>query len=444
MRHLLFYFVAISTIFADEIVIHLNSEGSKPNNLYLATLRPLNSSYEQNVYEILRKDLLLSEKLSILDLDENMQFLAHHTNPNVAFQTDSWKKQNVKYVVVPKIEKQNLVISLFDVNTANLKTLTPISLTLNLTKDAPSIHKAADLITKLTTNLEGIASKKILYSCQMPSSGKEENWKSEIWEMDYDGSNPRQVTYEDSYSITPAFIPNPKKSDPYKFVYVTYRQGPPRIYISSKHKTKGAPLIPLRGNQLLPQVSPKLDKIAFISDASGRADLFIQPFSMEKGAFGKPIQLFSSRGSVQASPSFDPEGKKIAFVSDKSGNPKIYIIDAEITDEARKTPNLKLLSKLTHDSTSPSWSPDGKKIAFSSKTNGVRQIWIYDIEKDVEKQLTTGAGDKENPSWASDSIHLVYNSTTPTHDIFMVNTLSPIPKRLTDGPGIKHYPVFEP
>ncbi len=445
MRQLLFCFALMGHLVSDEIVVHLQTDEGLTSNIYLAAMRPLDSSYEQAVNDTLRADLATCQKAKLLDINESSQFYAHNHDPAIAFQSATWRSLNTKFVIVPKIEKETLHIQIFDVNTATLKTLTPIQLTKNISKDLYKIHKASDLICKIAFGTTGIASKRILYSCQMKEENENsDSWRSEIWEMDYDGKNQKQITQEDSYCITPAFVPNPNHPENYSFLYVTYKQGPPRIYISSRNRLKGVPLIPLRGNQLLPAMSLKQDKLAFISDASGRADLFIQPYHPEKGAIGKPFQLYSFPSSVQASPSFHPDGTKIAFVSDKNGTPKIYVIETESSFQNRKTPEPKLLSKATHDSTSPSWSPDGKKIAFSAKTNGVRQIWIYDIEKGEEKQLTTGLGDKENPSWAPDSIHIVYNTTSPTHDIYMISLNNPNSKRLTQGPGIKHYPVFEP
>jgi TolB protein len=168
--------------------------------------------------------------------------------------------------------------------------------------------------------------------------------------------------------------------------------------------------------------------------------LFMQEFNPENGESGKPVQLFSYPRSTQASPTFSPDGSKIAFVSDKDGSPRIYLLPA-VHFEKRATPTL--LTKKNIENSCPSWSPDGKKIAFSAKTKGTRQIWIYDFDAGEEWQLTDGTGNKENPSWAPDSQHLVFNSTDGhVSELYLVNLNQPDVIKISSGPGVKHYPSW--
>ena len=171
-----------------------------------------------------------------------------------------------------------------------------------------------------------------------------------------------------------------------KFLYVNYKKGQPKLYIASLNAERGKPFISLRGNQLLPTLSPKGDLLAFISDASGRADLFVQLFSRNLGPVGKPIQVFSYPRSVQASPTFRPDGKKIAFVSDKEGTPRIFLIDTPYP--GRKTSSRPIcLTKQYRHNTCPAWSPDGTKLAYSAMIDGIRQIVIYDFLTQEENSV---------------------------------------------------------
>lgn len=108
--------------------------------------------------------------------------------------------------------------------------------------------------------------------------------------------------------------------------------------------------------------------------------------------------------------------------------------------------NLKpqIISKKTRENTCPAWSPDGKKIAYSAISSGVRQIFIYDIERGTETQLTDGYGHKENPTWAPNSLHLMFNSTTPdSSELFMINLNQKKGVKVTRGSGEKRFPAWE-
>ena len=309
--------------------------------------------------------------------------------------------------------------------------------------DRRIMHKIADTLFELITGYKGIATTRILYALQIPNLTEDETtWKSEIWEADYDGANQKKITSENSYCICPVFFPKSAGFAKDKFIYVNYKNGQPKIFITHFGKTQGDSWIPLRGNQLLPTVSSKGDKIAFICDASGRADLFVQSIDQKTGLQGKPIRAYSFPNSVQASPTFSPDSTKIAFVSDKNGTPHIHLINTP-TPGMEKMPIPISLTKKYKENSCPSWSPDGKKLAYSARISGVRQIMIYDFIAKEEIQLTFSNYHKENPTWAPNSQHLIYNSvSSSSSELFVIHLQQRVEKKMTQGPGKKHYPVW--
>lgn len=426
-----------------EIRIYLNTENTLAP-VYFGKIQSSDSPFDQNYLDQL-------ENIFIFDLKYNGFTKLSSFNPqkekillqkdNAAFNAREWKEAGVAHVIKATLQNKTLSISVFSVQNSSLKQFSEIPLEGHLSKDRRQIHKVTDGIQKALFGVEGVASTRILYSAQVKShQGGDSEWVSEIWCCDWDGANARQLTKEGSYCVTPVFIPPSTRFANDRFLYVSYKMGQPKIYIASLGEGVGKRLIDLRGNQLLPAISPQRDKVAFICDAGGRTDLFLQPFHPEKGETGKPVQLFSFPRSTQASPTFSPDGTRIAFVSDKDGWPAIYTIS---TIFSGKRPEPTLITKESKENSCPAWSPDGKKLAYSAKTKSVRQIWIYDFESKEERQLTDGAGNKENPSWASDSMHLVFNSTDGVvSELFIVNLNQPEVVKISQGPGKKHYPTW--
>lgn len=395
----------------------------------ISTNSPLTPSYLKEVEKILRHDFHYNGKTVVQDKNPEKE---------KCIRSGVLSSIQAHYAISFSIQGKTLQTKAFDVLSNSAKSFPGIPLSGSLAEDRKKIHALSDAIYKSLFQKEGIASSRILYSFQKKDSS--DQWLSEIVECDWDGENIVTLTHENNYCINPVVIPKGPGFHQNLFLYVSYKTGQPKIFITSKEEGKGKKVVDIRGSQMLPAVSRQRDKLAFICDASGRADLFIQSLQPETGQTSTPKQIFSYPRASQGSPTFNPDGSKIAFVSDKDGTPRIY----QISSEAKKTrQSAVMITKKNKENTCPSWSPDGIKLAYSAKTDGIRQIWIYDFMTGEEKQLTYGPGNKENPCWAPNSLHIVFNSTDENYsDLYIVNLNQPNAIKITKGPGKKHYPAW--
>jgi len=427
-----------------EIRVHL-STASALQPAYVGKIQSaapaFDAAYLNKLESVLVYDLNYNGSTKVIARSPEKEQLLFSKENATAFHPTSWRNFGITYAVRLHLNGKMLSAAAFNAQTSSLKTFPEIALTGDLNHDRRQIHKLADGIHQALFNKEGIANSRLLFAYQIknprPDGGE---WVSEIWECDWDGANARQLTHDASYNVSPVLVPHSDKFNNTHFLYVSYKMGQPKIYLGSLKGGTGKRLVDLRGNQLLPTLSPQRDKIAFICDAGGRTDLFMQPFNPDTGAVGKPVQLYSYPRSTQASPTFSPDGTKIAFVSDKDGGMRIYIIPATSSE---KRSNALMISKQNRENSCPCWSPDGTKLAYSAKTNAIRQIWIYDFATGEEMQLTSGSGNKENPYWAPDSKHIVFNSTDhASSELYIVNLNQPDAIKISNGPGKKHYPTW--
>lgn len=397
------------------------------------------ASYVEKLEEVFRRDFTGSGQVYLSPYHPECETLLAKENPQEKFSAQTWRSLSLPFVLDAHGKRDKLSFTVFCLSQEKLKQFGEIPLTGNLDLDRRALHRACDGIIKSLFNVEGIASRKILFSLQKKGKVGEHHakWEAEIFECDADGANVRQVTKDKSYAITPAVIPTKNREGSKEFLYVSYKLSQPKIYLGQMQNGASRRLVELRGNQLLPTVSPDGSAIAFICDASGRADLFIQKL---QGTKAKPVQLFSFPHATQASPTFSPDGKTLAFVSDKDGSPRIYTIPASTSG---KRAQATLISKAYKESTCPCWSPDGKRLTYSTKIDGVRQICLYDFATKEERQLTYGPDHKENPAWAPNSHHLIFNSIgAETAELFILNLHDPRPIQIMTAPGKKQFPAW--
>ncbi|MGZ3732283.1 MAG: Tol-Pal system protein TolB [Parachlamydiaceae bacterium] len=404
-------------------------------------------NYIQQLEQVLQFDLGHSGYLQLLPQTAERLALASSKTLNDSGAAKQWKALNARYVVKITLSADKVLAKVLLIHDNALKSIEGAALTGNLSQDRTHIHQLSDALISMLFDVQGIASTHLLYTLKYQDSISKK-WLSEVWECDYDGANPRQIlNANNGYCVSPVYIPAKKGFQTSTFFYVSYKIGQPKIHIGSLTTGNTQRLLNLRGNQLMPAISPQRDQIAFISDITGNPDLFLQAFSPEQGPIGKPRQIFTAHQATQGSPTFSPDGQRIAFVSNKDGCARIYVI-------AIPRPNIKLnqikpqlISRTNRESTAPSWSPDGKKLAYCARNpGGIRQIWIYDFQSNQEYQLSQGPSNKENPSWAPDSLHLVFNTREIGDcNLHLINLNQPNGVKIADFPkGEKRFPHWEP
>lgn len=441
----LFLFTAA---YADQEIVVQLARHSNLQPLYLDPLLGSQSGFDpayiSQLEKVLKFDLSHNGKTMVVERRPEWVKLCKEENSVRNFFADKWNECKIEAVVKGEVVNKTLSVFLLVVRGKKIKGIEGIALTGNLASDRRKIHELADLIHEALFGEKGIASTHILYTVRTRTGDDSTAWKTDIWEADYDGASARKITSEGKLCVTPTYIPK-GACRPRDFLFVSYRTGQPKIYLSPLNGGEAKRLTLLRGNQLMPALSPKRDLIAFVCDILGNPELFVQRYDAVDGMIGKPWQVTSLPEGAQGSPTFSADGKKIAFVSNKDGATRIYATDVPPPSASAKELKLRLVTKKNRENTCPVWSPDGTKIAYSAKTQGIRQIWLYDCKTESEAQLTTGQGDKENASWAPNSLHLVYHvSTQNTSDLYMIDLNKREGEKITSGYGEKRFPAWEP
>ena len=135
------------------------------------------------------------------------------------------------------------------------------------------------------------------------------------------------------------------------------------------------------------------------------SDKFAATISMiGKTAGERDIYLFDQNGRSRTplvtgptddhSPSWSPDGKWIAFVSHRDGNPEIYKVDTN-------GENLERLTQHPADDRMPTWSPDGKSIVFTTNRDGNHEVYTLNIENQTLKNVSNHPANDFNPSWTA-------------------------------------------
>lgn len=294
------------------------------------------------------------------------------------------------------------------------------------------VHRWADELVAHYTGEPGIARTEILYVSEDKAG------RRHVFKMDYDGFGPRRVTEDSQLSLMPNWSPDRRS-----IVYTTYRQNNQEIVWLQLGKRLGDGLrrilVPPQTLNITPAVSPDGRLLAYASaqDSAkkGNSDIFKMDLSTKK------IEQVTVHRRADLSPTWSPDGRSLAFTSDRTGRPQIYIMKADGSDVRR-------LTFTGRYNAAPSWSPRGDWIAYVCRIPGYG-LKLCRISPDGKRrvQMTSGPPGEidDSPSWAPNGRHLVFSSTRGGRNhIYMIHYDGTGLEQLTKG-GIHHSsPAWSP
>jgi TolB protein len=224
----------------------------------------------------------------------------------------------------------------------------------------------------------------------------------EIWVMDWDGANQKQLTRLGSITNFADVSP-----DHTRLAFTTYAKGTPSIMMMSLESGRILPFYnqsaSLNGT---PHFTPD-GKLLFSSTAhvapgkAGSANLY------ECNLDGSGIRRIAAAPAIEIEPKVNPKNPQVVVMtSGRSGPPQIYRMGRDGSDAVRLTTG-------EGDAVNPSWHPNGQHVAFAWTRGydpGNFNIFVMDVATRELIQLTSGAGRNENPTWAPDGRHIVFSS----------------------------------
>jgi Tol biopolymer transport system component/serine/threonine protein kinase len=125
------------------------------------------------------------------------------------------------------------------------------------------------------------------------------------------------------------------------------------------------------------------------------------PKALEKTSV--PTRVIAST-AWDIDPQFSPDGKKIAFSSDRLGKDAIWVCDRDGLNPAELT----AFSAVAVGS--PRWSPDSEWIAFDSRNERNTDIYVISADRGPARRLTAGVSDSVRPSWSRDGGWIYFGS----------------------------------
>lgn len=302
--------------------------------------------------------------------------------------------------------------------------------------------QANQIIDKLSNDIvKSLTGKKGVFETKILSAKSTSGTKKELFVMDWNGENKKRLTYHRSIVLSPAWSHDGNKVAYSAFVYnkrfkkrvaalflynlktnkikllsarnganlgsdffpgkrqmlITLGSGKGQLDIF-KLNLKSLAVSPLtkgpwRAINVEPSIHPRTRQIAFSSDKNGKTMIYVM------SPTGKNVRQLTFAGHHNANPDWHPEKSELVFSGLSQGRMDLFHISANGIGLKRLT-SLKKRNGQWANCESPSFSPDGRFVVFSSNISGTYQLYVMNLEDLSVERITFDRHNYKSPKWS--------------------------------------------
>lgn len=219
----------------------------------------------------------------------------------------------------------------------------------------------------------------------------------EVYTSDLFFGDIRQLTHDNALALTPRWSP-----DGTRILYTSYyRSGFPDIFLIDLATMQRTTFVSFKGTNSGARFSPDGARVAMVLSGAGNSDIYTGD------AGGHGLRRLTHPPGVKATPSWSPNGAEMVFTSDQAGGPQLYVISSA-GGPARRLP-----TNISGYCAEPAWCPaNADEIAFTAGFGRGYQIAVYKFSTRTSEQVSHAPMDAIEPAWLADGRHLIYTART--------------------------------
>jgi serine/threonine protein kinase len=191
-----------------------------------------------------------------------------------------------------------------------------------------------------------------------------------------------------------------------QIAFASTRTGLPQIWMMNADGSDKRQITDMQQGACQPSWSPDGLQVVFISPCDNHREVYTRSSLFIINTDGSGLTPLPTVGGGDYGPAWSPEGDKIAFTSLRNqGTPSIYMLYLEDR-------SVELIMDSVRWDLQPSWSADGKQIIYISTQNGPYQVWVMSADGTSSQRFSSSGGKKNTyPVWSPDGQLVVYTQS---------------------------------